>query len=414
MRSIDSRSPRAWPSVLAWALAMPVVLGCAEDPAVDGDAGTVDVELVMSTAVITADEFFGLVFPVETLDETRTIPADVGLEIPAGGWIAGIPGTSSFLVVAEGNLIQQWTLDADGRFVAGETFSLAGFGVTDNVRAIRVLDETRGWLAVEGLLVEFDPGAMAIVRSIELTELSRDGWTLSASLSGRSYLRGESLFFGFQWYRDGFDYRPEMGLAHIDLASGDVTVTTREECGEVDSGYVDEDGDIYWVTGGRAPLQDLLVSRLDPASGETPTSCLVRLPAGSIGLDDAEVTDLTATEGIVAAELAPLGGGGLIRVLDQAAFDSYEVTEDTTAFELAGAGLWTWQRFDPDTLTRAPLEGLPSAGVLAPSYPLRDGSLLPGPPAADFSSTTYYRVDLDGSVTQSITLPGAALGVFEL
>lgn len=394
-------------------LLLVLALGCGNNGADETSVG--GARYVMSTAVTLPDNFSGFVFPVETLEDTRAYAPTSALELPGGGWIAGIPGTSSFLAVGESNRIQRWTLDADGSFSPGAEFAVAQLGVGDNVRAIRVLNETRGWIAVGALLIEFDPSAMQIVRTVELSELVRDGWQLTASLSGLSYLRGDSLFFGFHWFTGFFDeYRLEMGLVHIDLPSGAITVSAREGCGEIDSGYVASNGDIYWVSGGRAPLPSLFLSRVDPSLGQAPTSCLVRLPAGATRLDQAEITDLITTAGVVAAELAPLGEDGLIRVLDQAAFDAYEFTDATTSRELAGAALWTWQRIDPESLTLSPFEGIPAAGVLSPSYPLRDGRLVPGPPAPDFSSTTYYLVDPDGTVAQSITLPGAALGVFEL
>ncbi len=108
------------------------------------------------------------------------------------------------------------------------------------------------------------------------------------------------------------------------------------------------------------------------------------------------------------------GDGGLIRVLDQQRFYAFDVTMDTSAFEIAGAGLWTWQRIEMDSLTLTPLDAIPAAGVIAPTYRPRDGRLLPAPPAPDFSSTTFFRVSPSGEVAQSITLPGAALSFFEL
>jgi len=293
-------------------------------------------------------------------------------------------------------------------FVRGEAFSLASFGVTDvPLRVIRVVDETHGYIAAGGgLLFEFDPSTMGVERDVQLEGFARDGFYPAASSTyGRSFLRGDSLFFVYSWWDDpdAATPRAETALVHWDRASGAVTASFLDGCGDLDSGMLDGEGNLWLASAGYGAA-----ARAANMPG-APETCLIRLPPGETDLAAAEVTAPWELEGAELGDLLPISETqALVRIFDL----GVEIEEPIDTYVVAGSAAWGWGRLDLSTLTITRETGLSTGTVPSTSFPLAGGQYV-GATASDYSEPVFYRVD-DTTTEPGVTLPGFPISLLQL
>lgn len=377
--------------------------GSASEADGDGNGPVADpapgVRYLVSMGVPTPDDVTGLVYFLDSLDADADADPAEALEVPGGGFVFPVAGSSDFIVAESSEPILTRYAISDGSIEVVNEMSLKGIGISEGVRTVRVIDDNRGFIATnEGILVEFDPSGMTITRDIELDGILRDGYALFASTYGRSYVRGDSFFAGYGWWGEDSIGAPkaESALVHIDLATGEHSISYLEGCGDLDAGFVDDDGTLWLASGGYVAGYHAFLG--DVAA----PSCLVELPTGVTSLDGAKVSDLSELAGEPAGDLLPIGGGtALVRVLDPSGFDVSKVAD---VYELTGATAWAWATLDVDTKKVEPFDLLDLSTVPTSSFADGNDQII-AVTSEDFASTRLTRVTADG-VTEGIELPG--------
>ncbi|MEM6273825.1 MAG: hypothetical protein AAF735_01165 [Myxococcota bacterium] len=367
---------------------------CGEDST---EVDVAEPNYLVATGLLAPDGVSGLVFFLEGLGSDFVAEPEEALEIPGGAFAYAIPGTAGFVVVGQSEPeLTRYDFRSDGTVAEGSTLSLANFGIQPGIRTVRALDAEEGWVSADGQLFEFNPTTMTITRDIQLEGLDRPGtFGPSDGSTGTSFVGDDEIFFSYGWFDESAaTLRDEVALVHVDRITGEHSVSFLDGCGDIADGFVDESGDLWLGS------WSYVIEAVAFAGTEAIHSCLIKVPAGSTTLDDAEVTDLTALVGAPAGALLPLGAGNaLIRVAD----DSLN-TEVDTIDEVRSQAAFGWARIDLNTFTVTPTSDLPLSTASTGAFP--DGAeQIIAVTAEDFSNTVLYRVD-GSSATAGVSAPG--------
>jgi hypothetical protein len=175
------------------------------------------------------------------------------------------------------------------------------------------------------------------------------------------------------------------------------------DCPNLNFATRDDDGNIYfsnWVFGVLGAL-----------TLDKPSTCAVRIPAGSDQLDDWTFRFADVTDGREGAALAYIGDGKMLMSVFHE--ERVEISEHTSPADLEGSADWRYWTLDLETMQAEPVNAIDfNAGGL---YAERiEGRLYLLVPSADYGSTTAYGWDDDGEVSKAWRITGWSSRLFAL
>lgn len=316
---------------------------------------------------------------------------DRALEVPgrADVWVWD---DTVFIAQAQSPEVSRYSVTNDLQLVeeAGR-LSFAALGVTSAQfwNAIWLTPEKAYMNNIGGLeYIVWNPRSMQIVGSVAHPPLEeRPGFVVRNSSTNRgSVIRDGKLYHTYYWTDENFErYQPDSRIAVYDVATDALLDVIEAPCPGLDVATRDAEGNLYFSSWTGLPGLSLVL-------GE-PTSCAVKIPAGSDTIDPGWTLSWPdITEGRHAAALRYQGEGhGLVSVFHHERVP-YDASSD--AFELIGTENWQTWRVDLAARSAAPLDGIAANSGAIYAEPI-GGSVYALVPTQDYLSSQIYQVDGD-------------------
>lgn len=234
--------------------------------------------------------------------------------------------------------------------------------------------------------IVWNPRTMEIAGRIAHPALEeRPGFEVRNSSTNRgSVVRDGRLYHSYYWTDKNYEkYTADSRIAVYDIATEQLVSVIEAPCPGLDVATKDDAGNLYFSSWTGLPGLSLVLGQ--------PTSCAVKIPAGSETIDpNWTVTWPSITEGRHAAALRYQGGNhALVSV-----FHHERVTYDSmsNAFALVGTENWQTWRLDLSSRTATPLADIaPNSGAIyverigAPGYALI--------PTENYQSSQIYEIN---------------------
>jgi len=392
--------------------------GCGDDTAstsgdggaVPGDASSADDASTSEQpvyAVVTA--IFGddstttsNVVLLDSLDGEQTLDLDSAAEFPEWASIAPFEGG---LLIASGEApeITRYAIDDDGSLVAGDTLSFANFGVpTVSFFHNVMFDPEHAQLRLEETgRVLWNPSELTIEGSVEAPEIDRerDGLAISASNAEGIAVREDGAFWPYFWHDE--DWYAFAQDSQIGIYQKDGSVELLDvPCPAINIATQDEEGNIYFS----GMVDTVAYQKLEPES--TLERCVARVNAGEQTIAEGWPKSFEElTEGRPAGRFYYLRDGvGLLSVFheERATVDPEDTFAsffaDHWALWLVDLEAWTAERIEDRDFTSS---NLFFSRVGERTF-IQDV-------ASDFSETVISEIEIDGTITPRITVPGYAI-----
>jgi hypothetical protein len=332
-----------------------------------------------------------------TLDDAREFPGTADLWVNEG---------EVFVAEGESQRITKFAVQ-NRQLVAQETLSFTSYGLTSLGFWLNAFaSPTKAYLfngAAE--IIVWNPTSMEITGTIPLPALPAPaGLRLMNGYSDRSaVVRDGRLYQPLYWADETFfEFGPRSAIAVVDVASNTLLETLDAPCPGLDYATKTENGDIYfssWVyaAGGAAVLAQ-------------PSTCVVRLPAGS---DVPEVAFRFAdvTGGREGAALRHLRDGRSILSVLHA--DRVTLAPDSDPSAVTFAANWRFWLYDEQSRSASPIESIDWNAGAQYSFDI-DGRTLMLVAEADYSATSVYDVGNGSMPTPLFETPGWSVRLFKL
>ncbi|HKO90173.1 MAG TPA: hypothetical protein VJU61_03410 [Polyangiaceae bacterium] len=298
---------------------------------------------LIQTRTFSPDGTTGILIPVSSLDE----PVDYSraLEQPSGGVLYAEAGLDWFLVGdGEEPVITRYELDAEGRFVSGNSLSFANEGVIYlYAGSVLFVNEHKAYYIDLDQLqaISFDPTDMAITGIVSLAGAAREGFFTSF---GSAVIRSDGIYFPGEWYTEPEWDRVPSGsmLIHIDPETDVVTMASDPRCTSMLAALTTSAGTSYWFS----DMFNTFARRGYGPDRGVP-DCALRLNPGETTFDpDWELNTEARTGG---PSFAVLQGGDStmwFRVFDETAVE-LPVPADYETMDTAPA--WQWYSLDVES-----------------------------------------------------------------
>ena len=349
---------------------------------------------------------------VAVLSEMAPQEIDYGqvLEVPGRADVWVWDG-SVYIAQADAPVVTRYEVSDELRLeeVEGARLSFAATGLASAQfwNAIWLSPEKAYMNNASGLeYIVWNPRSMEIVGSVPHPSIEdREGFVVRNSSTNRgSVVRDGKVYHSYYWTDDNYErYAPESRIAIYDIATDQLLDVITAPCPGLDVATKDEDGSIYFSSWTGLPGLSLVLGQ--------PTSCAVKIPAGSDQIDPAWTIAWPAlTEGRHGAALRYQGNAhGLVSIFHDERVE-YDSTSD--AFELVGTENWQTWRVDLASRTASPLAGVaPNSGAI---YVERVGeSVYALVPTENYQSSQIYWVDGD-TARPYFTTRGWATRLFQL
>ena len=397
-------------ATLAMAL---TVVGCGDD---DGGGNDVpqDRTFVISQVVQGLTGFSSFAGFASNLDAGTTIDPAQSVELPDSSILTLGPVPGSFLV-SDGQQpqVRRFDIDENGDVVAAGVVSFAGRGFTVGgiiPPRVVVVSETKAYYLSEISLrgAVFDPTELTITSEFSLEQIAAPpGPNNQIVLSLYPVVRGDFLLYAVA-YRN-LDEGSSAQLARVmflDTRNDAIEIADDNRCGFLSAGIVASNGDLYYGT-------DTLGGAFYGAVPELNSKgCILRIRAGESQFDPdyfVSIEDLVGTA---------VSGGFVEAGTDRAyllAYDESIAPLAQTSLEVLGTPAWRTYLIElEDTINEATLvEGMPLRSGSVSAFSV-DGVPYDSVTAADFSTTTLYRISTEGVPEEAITFPGFQVGVIRL
>lgn len=374
----------------------------ASTPTPSGNSGHV---YALQTLVYQPDDsVMSYVALTDTLDVEDELPLDDARELPGYAFITNIGG-KLLLSTDEAPTIFQYEI-GEG-FVWDETgsVSFANQGLPSYGAGFErhwFLNERVAYLTLEvtGRVV-WDPTQMRILEVKEDTQIEseRDGLVLDATFNRPPQLLEGPVLKPF-YYRDQdwFLFGPTTPIAVYDPETHDERDVIEAPCPALEVISQDEQGNTYFSPWSYGPTLSLF--------GEGPVPCIARVKP-DLAVDSNWTMDLsTWTEGRPVHVFRYVADGqaiGTVLHVDEVEGDFESGYDEALVLELDSH--WRLWHFDLDAETARPIEGIGPTGSGFSMAEL-DGRNFLFVPNEDWSETTIYEVDAQGTAEAHFTVQG--------
>lgn len=308
-----------------------------------------------------------------------------------GGKVYGFAGEEAAVI--------RYGVDESFRFVEEDRFSMANLGISSFRSTILFISPNRAYYLdiLEQRVIVFDPSAMAISGTFDVPEFVRPGLFTTTSPVMRI---GDEVLVPLS-FANGNNGQLEPSVVVVVLSAEEdrvLRVLSDDRCA-LSAGVVDlGDGQTYYAVGDSAD-GSFDIFGVQPL----PPPCVLRTQVGSDRFDPSFVVDLRALTGRphISAAIGRGDGTFLTRVYD-ADIDPATLTDPVGFFDLE---LWRFALVNPAQATVSVFDQLPLSGLSFP-HSVVDGAYYGPVVDEDSGRTTLFRLNDDGSVTESISLTG--------
>jgi hypothetical protein len=345
---------------------------------------------------------------VPSLDVARI---DLGSAREVGGRASvATVGQWLFIASSQAPVINRFEIAADGSLRDAGSLSFANYGVPEFFSIDPwggvFINSAKAYIfnGSDGSHVVWNPTTLEITGEIAAPGIPRNGYNFESV----SVVRGNRLYRIFTLLNyDTWEFLPAPQYLVVYDLTNDTVVSTSEEtrCPQLYSRpFIDEQGDIYfsgWVwTPGLA------------LTGDYPTSCALRVPAGQDTFDPTWQLNFGAevTGGREAGIMRYLGGGRAL--LDVFYSERTTVDASTDPQELVNTPNWRLWSIDLESKTGAPVEGLDFKAGGYQDVAVADRTFLMVP-NNDYSETTGYEVK-DGQAVRGFAIQGSSYHMVKL
>ena len=378
------------------------VVACSDAGEVDGGG-----RYLVHNVVLGVDGETSYINTLANLDP-QTIDFASALEAPGWGdmWIVG---DMAFVSSGESPTVTRYAFDDAGVLTENGVLSFQNYGFTTvGLTRQLVVNETKAYAVntTERELVIWNPTTLAITGTAPLPALpNRDALRLVGPSADRASAVRDGLAFIVLYWADYTEYEManDSVILVIDTATDAIVNEISVPCPEMNFSTVDTDtGDIYFSNWGFSIASTIVHG--------TASACAVRIADGDTTLDESfSLTFTDVTDGREASSLRYIGDGKALITVHHSERLGAEADVSSIA-DGADYKLWT---LDLDTLTATPLEtfGFHAFGTYGARV---DDATLLFLPSADWSSTTTYRLDADGTATTLWTSSGWQTRLFAM
>jgi hypothetical protein len=332
---------------------------CSSDKTSPGSSGS---RFVLGSVVIDADG--KRTTYVQTLDSLDAGPFtnESAIELPGNGVLMAHAG-DFFVGLAEEPTWVRYSVAEDGVRQTGRISFLDygppaidyGNAIVDDETAVSVFSDP-------ALAVVWNPKTMAIVGTVELAELARDGYTLEVwttiAHNGLVYIPGRWS----DW--EGSRIFPEVSLTILDPKKLSVVATARDQrCASGGRVVFDKAGYAYVMGDGRNYSMQMFAN----AGGTTaPKNCLLRIAPGAVEFEKGyfyEIASLTGgLESITELDTAEQGSGiGFAKVFYPNQLPDGVTATDFEFWDVPAHKLWRLSLADPPSAEA--VQGIPFSTI---------------------------------------------------
>ena len=388
-------------SLCAFALATSL-LAC--DDADDGSSGG---RYLVHNVVLTVDGETSYINSLANLDP-QAIDFGTALEVPGWGdlWVYG---DMAFVSSGEAPTVTRYAISDDGVLSENGTLSFANYGFTTvGLTKQLVVSATKAYAinTAERQLVLWNPTTLEITGTVDLPAMpNRDPLRLvGPSIDRASSVRDGLAYIAFYWADySQYEMSNDSVVLVLDTETDVVVNEISVPCPEINFATVDTDeGHTYFSNWGFSTTSKILHG--------TASACAVRIADGESELDPSwSLRFADVTEGREASSLRFLGDGKALITVHH----PERLAADPDASAIADGAdykLWT---LDLESRVATPLEtfGFHAFGT----YGVRvDGATLLFLPNADWSTTTTYRLETDGTAETLWTSAGWQTRLFAI
>jgi hypothetical protein len=326
--------------------------------------------------------------------DVEQVTNDDAIEIP-GNAIHLAHGGHVYMGLDEEPTMVRYTPDAQGKLYENGRLSFLNEGVTSTGFGNAFVGDDKAYMISEAqyLAVVWDPEAMEIITTIDLSYLQKEGfdaefWTVT-HYQGRVYVPVRYA----NWTEGSERIDQSVTLVIIDAATDTILATaTDSRCYSGGRPVFAPNGDAYVMADGRNWSAQLYAT---VSGGEIPANCLLRIPAGSLAFDPDFLVEIPSLTGglDVATELETgLDGSGV-------AFAKMFYPDELPA-EVPIAGnfaFWEepafkmWRIELGDTPSATPVADVPFSALAWEGAAL-EGKLYTGE-SPDYASSRIYEID---------------------
>ena len=320
--------------------------GCGDEGASEPLDVRTDAQLyAVAATIFTQDSAEGTIYLVDDIKTVREVSPDNSLPL-GSGTVKAIPGQRALLYMPfDEPTATRYDITDDGQILEGATVSAASTGGLFLNAEAASGSETM-WLTVfpQFRLLEIDPRDMVILRELDLNaELDR-GFPDPYMGIGKSAVRGDVLFMGV-YHRDRTQDTalPITQIVALDMASGDYSISTDEDC---PFGAPAIAGDTVIIAGTDAFGAGHVLDGTDGFS----RSCMRRFSPDSNSFEAGFVKDLSMANGALAGEVVPVSADtGLVRVFNSSLGPRPDEVEAHWSYTYSDA--WRWGTMSLDSTT---------------------------------------------------------------
>lgn len=340
--------------------------------------------------------------------EPQMVDFATALEVPGWGdlWVIG---DMAFVSSGESPTVTRFAIDDLGNLTENGTLSFQNYGFsTVGLTRQLIISPTKVYTinTAERLMVIWNPTSLEITGTASLPELpNRASLKLVGPSADRASAVRDGLAYLVFYWADfvSYTFSNDSAVVVIDIDTDTVVNEISVPCPELNFSTVDTDeGDIYFSNWGFSIASTLVHGGA--------SACAVRIQKGASTIDPSfSLTFADVTEGREASSLRYLGNGkALITVHHHerlAPGADYSTIADGANYKL-----WT---LDLTTKVATPLEtfGFHAFGTYGARV---EGETLLFLPAADWTSTSTYRLEPDGTAELLWTSNGWQTRLFAL
>lgn len=402
MRPISSLATLAVPLLLA------VAPGCGDSDDNGGDGPTLEHVYVINNEIYTADSSTTYINVLGSLDDVQ-IDQSKAVQFDGGRATIAVNDGKLFVAPPDRPSILRYAVSPTGQLLEEGEISFANFGLESiyiDEWALTFIDANKAYLLNldSGVIIVWNPSTMQLLGEIQpLQSLVRPNLSLNSS---GTVVRGNRMYQIFYWSDwDAWMTSTEQYLAVYDTDTDKMlSLTSETRCpGLANRVDRDEAGTLYfsnWVWN----VSETLIRN-------APSSCGLRIPAGSDAFDPTWVFDFRDVTGDrESAMYAYLGDGkGLLNVFhDERA--TYDASSDPA--ELGSSPNWKLWLVDQAAGTGAPIEGLDWMTGGASTFDI-DGRTFVFTPAADYDAVKVSEI-VDYRAVPAFDVAGWSYQLFKL
>lgn len=364
---------------------------------------------VVSTGVISGEDFLGYLVPFHSFEAGTTFNLDNAAELGGGAWIFNRPGDASVYVASlyEPTIVR-WEVKDEGDFVKHETLNFTNLGIGSAYLAATapIFSATKSYFADEeqDQIIVWNPEAMELIGTIALGD--DDIGNLRPIPEGAILVRGDKLVVTVGW-RDADDttlYSDHVRVVTIDTNTDEI-VDSRIENRNVHEALntVASDGTAYY-----SPYS-LYAAYTEIGAGHGASPLVMRILPGDTSFDQDFLLDLrTLVGGRPAGDYTLIDDDtALIRAWHPEIVDPVDPSDwQAVLWGQAGFKWWRWHVGDDEAVEIANQKpGAQGATVFK-----IDGKTYTTLYADDLLSTDVVEITSDGELVPTLTSPGAIVG----